>query len=109
MGVLNIPHSKFELFQAAPSWQDDDAGSQWERALPVSLGRVALAGKPVTVGRADADCAICLESLGGEAAVELPCGPHRFHPACAEQWLSRGRTCPVCRSDTSGRIYRSGR
>ncbi|KAG6976963.1 hypothetical protein JG688_00000838 [Phytophthora aleatoria] len=45
----------------------------------------------------DTACAIC---MGGEpvdpAPLELPCS-HRFHSACAQSWLNRRSTCPLCR------------
>ncbi|KAG7393020.1 hypothetical protein PHYPSEUDO_013508 [Phytophthora pseudosyringae] len=38
-------------------------------------------------------CAICMEAV---APLELPCG-HRFHSTCAQSWLRRRSTCPLCR------------
>lgn len=52
---------------------------------------------------APGNCAICLEGLIGElpecrsrGLLRLPCG-HVFHGACAEPWLVREATCPMCR------------
>lgn len=56
----------------------------------------------------DTVCSICLAAFGaGSEVVTLPCG-HHFDPACAEQWLLRKRTCPLCLQDiTSASDVRS--
>eukprot|EP00644_Phytophthora_capsici_P017905 jgi/Phyca11/59323/gw1.62.195.1 len=46
----------------------------------------------------DATCSICMAAActGSVAQLELPCG-HRFHSTCAQSWLRRRSTCPLCR------------
>jgi hypothetical protein len=43
-------------------------------------------------------CAICLGggTATSTAPLELPCG-HSFHCGCAQSWLTRRSTCPLCR------------
>jgi hypothetical protein len=43
-------------------------------------------------------CAICYDPFEESTLYELPCH-HRFHVACIDTWISRGRgrTCPLCR------------
>eukprot|EP00760_Papus_ankaliazontas_P040041 PhM_4_TR9833/c2_g1_i1/m.13430 len=42
-------------------------------------------------------CSVCFEDFKrNQVAVELPCG-HRFGAACIRAWLTRSRTCPLCR------------
>ncbi|XP_044971137.1 RING finger protein 215-like [Hordeum vulgare subsp. vulgare] len=45
------------------------------------------------------DCAICLNGLEGEPAVELPTCEHAFHRRCISTWFSKATTCPMCRGD----------
>ncbi|XBI95714.1 hypothetical protein VPH35_032120 [Triticum aestivum] len=45
------------------------------------------------------DCAICLDGLEGEPAVELPACRHSFHRRCISTWFSKKTTCPMCRED----------
>ncbi|KAF8531149.1 hypothetical protein JB92DRAFT_2693084 [Gautieria morchelliformis] len=43
-------------------------------------------------------CHVCLSQFkDAEWAVLLPCF-HSFHSACLQSWLSRSRTCPLCRN-----------
>ncbi|ETN11921.1 hypothetical protein PPTG_09586 [Phytophthora nicotianae INRA-310] len=45
----------------------------------------------------ETNCAICMgEEPTDTAPVELPCS-HRFHSTCAQSWLQRRSTCPLCR------------
>ncbi|KAF8082962.1 hypothetical protein N665_0798s0001 [Sinapis alba] len=54
----------------------------------------------VVIGKGEGrggSCAICLEEwLEGDVAAEMPC-KHEFHSKCAEEWLGRQATCPLCR------------
>ena len=45
------------------------------------------------------DCAVCMVAFEpGESVVSLPCSPlHVHHRSCISSWLSRQRTCPICR------------
>ena len=49
------------------------------------------------------DCAICLCALEvGEEMIALPCQltvNHSFHSECIKPWISKNRTCPVCRGN----------
>lgn len=42
-------------------------------------------------------CSICLESLNAETT-QFACG-HSFHEICANQWLLRKISCPLCRTN----------
>jgi hypothetical protein len=42
-------------------------------------------------------CAICLDEIGNEASVKLPCR-HIFHERCIAPWMRGHNTCPMCRS-----------
>uniref|UniRef100_A0A803L789 RING-type domain-containing protein n=1 Tax=Chenopodium quinoa TaxID=63459 RepID=A0A803L789_CHEQI len=50
-----------------------------------------------------ADCVVCLE--GFDAEKEDNCGGfkvleqcgHKFHGSCIDEWLSKHKTCPICR------------
>lgn len=86
----------------------------WKRQLEVL--RAGLTGTAVCLGsdppspgptspsslgplRSLSECAICLELLPSrldDGVIPLPCG-HRFHSACASQWLQKCPRCPVCR------------
>jgi hypothetical protein len=44
-------------------------------------------------------CAVCLDEFcEAELVTVLPCR-HFFHPSCADAWLRRERTCPLCKAD----------
>merc|ERR1712224_625184 len=45
----------------------------------------------------DGKCMICFEEFNiGEEVRSLPCF-HRYHRSCADEWLRRNRTCPICK------------
>ncbi len=48
------------------------------------------------------ECSICLEDDSGNGCNEykLPCG-HGFHEKCIGPWVSRHKTCPLCRADAT--------
>ena len=49
-------------------------------------------------GGAAEECPVCQEGFrAGQLVTVLPC-EHAFHADCAEQWLRRKATCPVCRA-----------
>lgn len=51
-----------------------------------------------SVQPAEADCAVCLESIvGGQMVIYLACG-HRFHSTCLVPWLLDHCHCPCCRA-----------
>lgn len=44
------------------------------------------------------NCAICTDGFApNEAVASLPCG-HMFHEVCAESWIRRVASCPLCRT-----------
>ncbi|OMO89924.1 hypothetical protein CCACVL1_07565 [Corchorus capsularis] len=45
-------------------------------------------------------CAICLEGFPGNSCFKMPCS-HFFHGDCIGKWLSRKKSCPMCRSRLS--------
>jgi hypothetical protein len=66
-------------------------------------------GFEALVGGADGastDCSICVDDMSGAHAAEegtpaavarTPCA-HLFHLTCLKTWLSKSRTCPLCRA-----------
>ena len=43
------------------------------------------------------ECTICLENFNeNEILYELKC-KHYYHKTCIDDWLSKKRTCPLCR------------
>lgn len=45
-----------------------------------------------------AECCICLASLGKKKKVRvLNCG-HVYHTKCIDPWLSKGKSCALCRN-----------
>jgi predicted 2-oxoglutarate/Fe(II)-dependent dioxygenase YbiX len=65
---------------------------------PVSLGeKMTLRTDIMYLMQTDrGECGICLESLGNQMKVRLPCN-HAFHRKCVEMWLRRNHSCPMCR------------
>ncbi|GJN07036.1 hypothetical protein PR202_ga24825 [Eleusine coracana subsp. coracana] len=48
-------------------------------------------------GKADDECAVCLEGYKiGQALRTMPCS-HEFHESCIFDWLRVSRMCPLCR------------
>lgn len=49
------------------------------------------------------ECAVCLSRFAnGKKVMELHCRPqiyHVFHQECIFDWLSKTRSCPICRKD----------
>ena len=45
------------------------------------------------------ECIYCLEEFQtGECITFMPCkGSHLGHKQCTEKWLTKARTCPICR------------
>ena len=43
------------------------------------------------------ECSICLDDIQTINCKTLKCG-HKFHKLCIDDWLSRSKTCPYCRS-----------
>jgi hypothetical protein len=83
-----------------------------KKMLPTEHAKLVLCDR--IEDEAPGHCAICLEALrvmppeeararssrrdrhGGNGILRLPCG-HAFHCVCAEPWLEREDTCPMCR------------
>lgn len=42
------------------------------------------------------DCCVCFDMVTKKRLKLLPCG-HVLHKLCALRWLSRNRSCPICR------------
>ncbi|OMP04690.1 Zinc finger, RING-type [Corchorus olitorius] len=55
--------------------------------------------KPLT-SYAEDKCCICLEEFEDEDScwVLVKCD-HTFHKACAQEWLKKKLSCPLCRTD----------
>lgn len=46
----------------------------------------------------NAECAVCLEDFrSGEQCRLIPVCSHAFHVQCADAWLSKRSSCPICR------------
>ncbi|XBI21633.1 hypothetical protein VPH35_062737 [Triticum aestivum] len=75
-------------------------------AMKVHL-RIIYNNKALLMGRepgsdgieTDDDCPICLDSLEGEPAVELPHCKHAFHRGSISTWFCNKTTCPLCVGD----------
>jgi Ring finger domain len=93
-GISNLCHNI--PFSAAPN----DALRAFVRAVYSSGER---SSSTASEGGGTAACAICLEAYeDGQHLLQLPCDPparHIFHTACITQWLSRSRSCPLCKKD----------
>lgn len=47
-----------------------------------------------------ASCSICLSDLElGDSMAVVPSCLHRFHFSCIEQWLTRKKSCPICKEE----------
>ncbi|KAK6230550.1 hypothetical protein QUC31_002068 [Theobroma cacao] len=58
--------------------------------------------KPLTMYAASDECAICLEDFKEKEVcwVLVKCD-HVFHKPCAEEWLKRSLSCPLCRTNAN--------
>lgn len=59
--------------------------------------------RPITdLERAREDsCAICTDCFSRHEEISaLPCG-HMFHEVCAESWIRRAASCPLCRTEVA--------
>ncbi|WVY94003.1 hypothetical protein V8G54_033091 [Vigna mungo] len=66
------------------------------RAKPVSNSGLSITVKGVLMGF---KCAICLDGIATDQLARLvPCCNHAFHVECADTWLSKHPTCPLCRA-----------
>uniref|UniRef100_A0A2C9JZI0 RING-type domain-containing protein n=1 Tax=Biomphalaria glabrata TaxID=6526 RepID=A0A2C9JZI0_BIOGL len=93
----------------------DDVGSSTQRLSsrsttpgPLGLTKSELDVLPTAVhnrdrpsdeeaASSDVRCSICLKDFEtGDQKRILPC-IHNFHTECADKWLRRNATCPVCR------------
>ncbi|KAJ6126107.1 hypothetical protein N7471_010600 [Penicillium samsonianum] len=61
-----------------------------------TVGRVKIELPLATKFNQDESCVICLQHLSGEVT-QLPNCKHYFHRLCVWTWLSRQRSCPLCR------------
>merc|ERR1712150_41444 len=87
-----------EQLQGGGAWARVDDSARLEAPQVAAFDLSAL---PTLCFSADASqeatCQICLESfVPGELLRALPC-MHLFHVACADAWLSRSGSCPICR------------
>lgn len=63
---------------------------------PAASGVSGSGVNPTGNGEAER-CPICLSDFeNGEDVKDLPC-QHTFHSECADEWLRRNRTCPICK------------
>ncbi|XP_042489881.1 RING-H2 finger protein ATL34-like [Macadamia integrifolia] len=52
------------------------------------------------LGKESLECAVCLNEFEDEDTIRLlPKCDHVFHPECIDAWLSKRKTCPVCRAN----------
>jgi len=57
------------------------------------------------VSETSEDCFICFESLQGETLVQcVTTCKNYFHEECLQIWLTKNRTCPLCRAQWIDRI-----
>jgi len=62
-----------------------------ERLIP-QVAVTSLMGAP--------SCSICLSDLElGDSMAVVPSCLHRFHFSCLEQWLTRKKSCPICKEE----------
>ncbi|WVY93710.1 hypothetical protein V8G54_032798 [Vigna mungo] len=68
----------------------------WDTITP----HLPLTGKDLLMG---SECAICLDDIATDQPARLiPGCNHAFHVECADTWLSKHPTCPLCRA----KLYR---
>ncbi|KAK1276023.1 RING-H2 finger protein ATL48 [Acorus gramineus] len=67
--------------------------------MPSSL---ILSRESTTTMADDDECAICLRNMeiGDRYRVLSVCG-HWFHDHCIVTWLTKSRTCPLCRASAT--------
>lgn len=80
---------------------DPESELDSEIGLPLALGALPthqISEQDVREAPPDRqECPICLEEYcAGATVLTLPCF-HRFHEACAVQWLRRSLCCPTCK------------
>mmetsp|Transcript_2738 Transcript_2738/g.4181 ORF Transcript_2738/g.4181 Transcript_2738/m.4181 type:complete len:339 (-) Transcript_2738:405-1421(-) len=47
-------------------------------------------------------CTVCMDDFkSGDTLRTLPC-LHRYHKECIDPWLTRNRTCPICKTQVGG-------
>eukprot|EP00930_Biecheleria_cincta_P030823 TRINITY_DN21366_c0_g1_i1.p1 TRINITY_DN21366_c0_g1~~TRINITY_DN21366_c0_g1_i1.p1 ORF type:complete len:244 (-),score=34.82 TRINITY_DN21366_c0_g1_i1:75-782(-) len=98
--VLEDLEDYFERLDARRAELESDRESP-----PPSVERFAeedlAALTPHTASEQGSECAICLSNFdSGEEVIQLPCAArHVFHAECAQSWLARNITCPLCRVD----------
>lgn len=89
-----------------------DAGLESELRRRVALARDVIyrlktvAYNPSLFGDEDgkpfgAECVICLRHWQQEDVIKLTPCTHAFHEECIRNWMSRSKTCAVCRQDLS--------
>lgn len=88
-----------ELLQAFGDGSENRRGLD-RAALDELPTRALTAGDVARLPEEAAKCLVCLEEFAeGHELVTLPCF-HMLHTRpCAERWLSRHSTCPICRYD----------
>ncbi|MCO5591810.1 hypothetical protein L7F22_045802 [Adiantum nelumboides] len=94
------------LIDVTPSWERNSASAPAQEGqdlskLPPPLSPVRLGDTTSTIGHANKECHICLETLQAASSPPpsttlLPCN-HAFHLRCISQWLHLTSSCPVCR------------
>ena len=45
----------------------------------------------------DTRCAICLGIMKHNDPITITKCKHKFHSACLKEWLTRSKSCPICR------------
>mmetsp|Transcript_29047 Transcript_29047/g.92635 ORF Transcript_29047/g.92635 Transcript_29047/m.92635 type:complete len:176 (-) Transcript_29047:391-918(-) len=97
----------FKVLFCGPGPEQEEAqrlGSRWDPAALERRAPLRRAGE-LELELEGELCAVCLEALAPDTAVELrqlPCG-HLFHGACLDPWLRLHLRCPTCRLSPLGK------
>ncbi|KDP34535.1 hypothetical protein JCGZ_11085 [Jatropha curcas] len=97
--------SAFYLIAACCQLQSPSGSSSGSATVSAAQQRQFVPGTVVVIfqgGKVDC-CCICLEEYkeGDKCKILSKC-KHLYHDSCIEEWLLKGRNCPVCRDSVRG-------